>query len=371
MLDEAHAVLGPERRQSTPTPTCCASAPARRRSARSADSSPGPRRYVELIENSSPPVHLHDRADAGRHRRRARRAARCCARPRATRSSRACARTSTGCAPVIRRRSCRSCAATSSAPIDAAAALLEHGLVVPAIRPPTVAPGTSRLRVAMSAAHTDAHVDRLVAALADVFGDAVAPHVSGSTHDVRRRRRDRHRDRQDVGHRRAARCVAQPRHRGRRRASPCSRSHPSDDTPTDAEVLGAATGEDPHAVCPAHRWLPRAMAPPMAADALGSAPFTVRRPRDGDRPELARATRSCSSRASGGVRSPLADDGDTVALVAALQPALVVLVADAELGTINLVRLSVDVLAAVPGGRVPQPLRPRPRAARRAITTGS
>ena len=56
--------------------------------------------------------------------------------------------------------------------VDAAAVLLEHGLVVPAIRPPTVAPGTSRLRVALSAAHTDAHIDRLVAALGEVFGDA-------------------------------------------------------------------------------------------------------------------------------------------------------------------------------------------------------
>jgi 8-amino-7-oxononanoate synthase len=58
--------------------------------------------------------------------------------------------------------------------VDAAAAFLEQGLVVPAIRPPTVAPGTSRLRITMSAAHTDAHVDRLVKALVDVFGDAVA-----------------------------------------------------------------------------------------------------------------------------------------------------------------------------------------------------
>jgi 7-keto-8-aminopelargonate synthetase-like enzyme len=59
--------------------------------------------------------------------------------------------------------------------IDAAAALLEAGLVVPAIRPPTVAPGTSRLRVAMSAAHSDAHVDRLLAALTNVFGDELTP----------------------------------------------------------------------------------------------------------------------------------------------------------------------------------------------------
>jgi 7-keto-8-aminopelargonate synthetase-like enzyme len=55
--------------------------------------------------------------------------------------------------------------------IAASAALREHGLVVPAIRPPTVAPGTSRLRVALSAAHTAEHLDRLEAALAEVFGD--------------------------------------------------------------------------------------------------------------------------------------------------------------------------------------------------------
>ncbi len=48
----------------------------------------------------------------------------------------------------------------------ASARLLEHGLLVPAIRPPTVPAGTSRLRVALSAAHTDAQVARLTAALA-------------------------------------------------------------------------------------------------------------------------------------------------------------------------------------------------------------
>jgi 8-amino-7-oxononanoate synthase len=41
----------------------------------------------------------------------------------------------------------------------------EHGLLVPAIRPPTVAPGTSRLRIALSAAHTDDEVERLAKAL--------------------------------------------------------------------------------------------------------------------------------------------------------------------------------------------------------------
>jgi 7-keto-8-aminopelargonate synthetase-like enzyme len=52
-----------------------------------------------------------------------------------------------------------------AAALAAAARLLDLGLLVPAIRPPTVAPGTSRLRVTLSAAHTEDQVDRLLAAL--------------------------------------------------------------------------------------------------------------------------------------------------------------------------------------------------------------
>jgi 8-amino-7-oxononanoate synthase len=47
--------------------------------------------------------------------------------------------------------------------------LFERGLLVGAVRPPTVAPGTSRLRITVSAAHTPAHVDALAGALADVL----------------------------------------------------------------------------------------------------------------------------------------------------------------------------------------------------------
>jgi 8-amino-7-oxononanoate synthase len=59
------------------------------------------------------------------------------------------------------------------AALDAAESLLDRGLLVPAIRPPTVAPGTSRLRVALSAAHSDDQVGRLLAALADLGVDGV------------------------------------------------------------------------------------------------------------------------------------------------------------------------------------------------------
>ena len=49
--------------------------------------------------------------------------------------------------------------------LAAADALLEEGMLVPAIRPPTVPAGTSRLRVALSAAHTEAQVGALAEAL--------------------------------------------------------------------------------------------------------------------------------------------------------------------------------------------------------------
>ena len=52
--------------------------------------------------------------------------------------------------------------------MDLSTDLLQRGILVPAIRPPTVAPGTCRLRIALSAAHTFEQIDQLVEALSEL-----------------------------------------------------------------------------------------------------------------------------------------------------------------------------------------------------------
>jgi 8-amino-7-oxononanoate synthase len=56
----------------------------------------------------------------------------------------------------------------NTAAVTLSTALWERGLWAPAIRPPTVPAGTARLRLSISAAHTAADIDRLLAALKEL-----------------------------------------------------------------------------------------------------------------------------------------------------------------------------------------------------------
>ena len=122
---------------------------------------------------------------------------------------------------------------------------------------------------------------------------------------------------------------------------PAQSFDPADPSPTDAVVLGAATHEPPTVVCPTQRWYPTPMAPPMAAAALGR---TV--------PMLGELVAETAFPAvditfvetAGGVRSPIASDGDCLDFVRALHPDVIVLCADAGLGTINSVRLCLTAI---------------------------
>jgi dethiobiotin synthetase len=134
------------------------------------------------------------------------------------------------------------------------------------------------------------------------------------------------------------------RARGRRVAArkPAQSFAPEERGRTDAELLAAATGDPATTVCVPHRWYETPMAPCLAAAALGRPPFTTAQlvaELGADEPDVLRFVEG-----AGGPRSPLASDGDNVDLARALAVRLVVLVADAGLGTINAVRLAVAAL---------------------------
>ena len=117
-----------------------------------------------------------------------------------------------------------------------------------------------------------------------------------------------------------------------------AQSYAPDDAATDAHLLADATGELPEVVCPAHRWYPVPMAPPMAADALGRPAFGTA--------DLVLETRQSFTDAAvalvetaGGAWSPQASDGLHVGQFAEqLGADGVLLVGDAALGVINAVR---------------------------------
>ncbi|MGH9137746.1 MAG: ATP-dependent dethiobiotin synthetase BioD [Acidimicrobiales bacterium] len=131
---------------------------------------------------------------------------------------------------------------------------------------------------------------------------------------------------------------------------PAQSYDPGQTGPTDADVLAAATGEHPDDVCVPGRSYGVAMAPPMAAEVLDRPPVTVGGLLDELRWPDPPPTLGWVE-GVGGPRSPVAADGDGVDLCQALDPSLVLLVADAGLGTINAVRLSAEPFRAI--GRYP------------------
>lgn len=168
VLDEAHAVLGPElpaRRAAHRGVTVLRMGTLSKALGSLGGFVAGPRRYVDVLRNRARPFIFTTAptpADVG--------AALAAVRVvRSTEGGALAARLRghvdrlrpghpTPIVPVV--------LGDEAAALAAADRLLDQGLLVPAIRPPTVPAGTSRLRVALSAAHTDAQVDALATVLA-------------------------------------------------------------------------------------------------------------------------------------------------------------------------------------------------------------
>lgn len=123
-------------------------------------------------------------------------------------------------------------------------------------------------------------------------------------------------------------------------------SYAPDDINTDAALLAGASGEDVADICPAHRCYPLALAPPIAARMLGRGPLRMA--------DIVGEVRWPSNvdigfvETVGGARSPLACDGDSLDLLRRLEVDRMLLVADAELGTINAVRLTLAAVGETP-----------------------
>jgi dethiobiotin synthetase len=119
-----------------------------------------------------------------------------------------------------------------------------------------------------------------------------------------------------------------------------------DGSATDAEQLSAATGEPAKQVCAAVRCYELAMAPPMAADRLN-------KPRITAADLLAELSWPPALdlgliESVGGPRSPMTHDADSAEFIERTRPDCLLLVADAGLGSLNAIRLSLSCLPALP-----------------------
>lgn len=121
---------------------------------------------------------------------------------------------------------------------------------------------------------------------------------------------------------------------------------PSENAPSDAELLADATGESPQQVCPARRCYELAMAPPMAADCLAKPRIELRELLD----EVAWSPHVDLGllESVGGPRSPITHDADSIEFITAARPDRLLLVADAGLGSLNAIRLSLACLPPLP-----------------------
>lgn len=125
-----------------------------------------------------------------------------------------------------------------------------------------------------------------------------------------------------------------------------AQSFEATDATTDASLLGTASGESAEAVCPPHRWYPVPLAPPMAADSLGREPIAIADlVAEIDWPDVVQVG---FVEGAGGLRSPIAHDGDSLSLAQLLEPDLVLLVADPALGVVSTARMTADALGDRP-----------------------
>lgn len=175
VLDEAHAVLGPQDRMPDDGPVILRVGTLSKALGALGGFVAGPKRFIELLENRARP-YIFTTAPAPGSMAAALAALRIVRSEEGADLRRRLADNIGRVAAHLGRTSPASpiipvVMGEEERAMAASARLLKEGLWVPAIRPPTVPPGTSRLRITLSAVHTDEHIDRLLAGLEALSAD--------------------------------------------------------------------------------------------------------------------------------------------------------------------------------------------------------